>query len=532
MILRPYQSAAIESLRAQLRSGKRRVLLVLPTGAGKTCVASSIIQGAVERGSQLLFLAHRRELIDQTSRKLDDLDVPHGVIMADHPRTRPYLPVQVASVQTLARRLTLSESNPDRPAVQPDLVFVDEAHHARAHSYQFVLDSFPKAVCIGLTATPWRTDGRGLGELFEEVVVGATVRELTELGFLVPARGFTYEIPDLSAVRTSAGDYNLLQLDEAMSRVVLGGDLVREWQEHAAGKRTVIFAVNVRHSKLLVGQFVAAGVPAEHVDDSTPAAKREAILRRIASGETLVVSNVGILTEGWDLPACEVAILARPTKSVALALQMMGRVLRPWCFDCADAPSETCRNAHRVKDHARLHDHAGVILEHGLPEQERDVSLATDRPKTAMPLRRCPECFLMVPLSEPVCPECGFEFERNRNQHEREVQATDGEKIDLDAMRAELDAVRSERARLGLPTVDSPRELVRVVRATPEEKAAEYLRLQCVAEQRGLKPGWVAHRYRETFGAWPNFTEDFLVNVFPRLSPFVRLRSTRQREVA
>ncbi len=361
--------------------------------------------------------------------------------------------------------------------------------------------------------------------------VGA-VRELTDLGFLVPARGFTYEIPDLSAVRTSAGDYNLMQLDEAMGRVVLGGDLVREWQEHAAGKRTVIFAVNVRHSKLLVEQFVAAGVPAEHVDDSTPAQQRDAILRRIASGETLVVSNVGILTEGWDLPACEVAILARPTKSVALALQMMGRVLRPWCFDCADAPSDSCRGAHRVKDHARLHDHAGVILEHGLPEQEREYSLAADKPKGSMPLRRCPECFLMVPLSEPICPECGFEFERNRNQHEREVHATEGEKIDLDAIRAELDEVRADRVRLGLPVIDSPRELARIVRATPEEKAAEFLRLQCVAQIRDLKPGWVGHRYREVFGAWPNFTDDFLVNVFPRITPFVRLKFQRRKEVA
>src|SRR6185437_15729827 len=201
--------------------------------------------------------------------------VDHGVIMADHPRSRPFVPVQVASVATLAKRLDLDTRDSRAIRIQPDLIFVDEAHHARAASYQHILDAFPQAACVGLTATPARLDGRGLGELFDELVLGPSVGELQQLGYLVPAKGFTYEIPDLTGVRATGGDYNLGQLDIAMGKVLLGGDLVAEWKQHAAGKRTVVFAVNVRHSKLLVEQFVAAGVPAEHVDDSTPPTQRD-----------------------------------------------------------------------------------------------------------------------------------------------------------------------------------------------------------------------------------------------------------------
>lgn len=520
---RAYQAQMIADARAALSDSVRRLLLVLPTGGGKTLVASLIIQSAVARGSHILFLAHRRELIAQTSAKLDALGVPHGVIMGDHKRSQPYAPVQVASVATLIRRIHADPRDARRLRSEPDLIFVDECHHSAAKSYRSILDAFPRAVVIGLTATPWRVDGKGLGELFQQIVAGPSIRALIEQGFLVPAKGFTYDVPDLRGVRTSAGDYNLAQLDSAMGKVILSGDYVREWLEHAPGRRTVVFAVNVRHSKLIVEQFKAAGVPAEHVDDETPADVREAALDRVRRGETLVISNVGLFTEGTDLPALEVCILARPTKSVALALQMVGRVLRPWCFDCGDAPRPGCTaQGHRLKTHARLHDHAGVILDHGLPEQEREYTLTPDKKPGAAPVRRCPKCFCVNPASATTCSECGVPLRSEGESIEREIATVHGEKIDLDALRGEIDELAARRKKAGLVPLP-PLALAKVAKATPQEKGAEYLRLCDEGRARGFKPGWVGFRYRDIFGAYPNFTDDFLAGITPAETPFIRV---------
>jgi DNA repair protein RadD len=529
---RPYQAQMISDARAALSDSVRRLLLVLPTGGGKTLVASLIIQSAVARGSHILFLAHRRELITQTSAKLDGLDVPHGVIMGSHKRAQPFAPVQVASVMTLTRRIHADPRDARRLRAEPDLIFVDEAHHCTAKSYRNILDAFPRAVVIGLTATPWRVDGRGLGELFQQIVAGPSIRALTEQGYLVRAKGFTYDVPDLRGVRTSAGDYNLAQLDTAMGKVLLAGDYVREWQQHAAGKRTVVFAVNVRHSKLIVEQFKAAGVPAEHVDDETPTEVREAALNRVRRGETLVISNVGLFTEGTDLPALEVAILARPTKSVALALQMIGRVLRPWCFDCGDAPRSDCvAQAHRLKDHARLHDHAGVILDHGLPEQDRDYTLTPDRKPGAAPVRRCPKCFCVNLAGATACSECGVSLRAEGESKEREIATVHGDKIDLDALRAEIDQLAAKRRAAGLPELP-PLALAKISKATPPEKAAEYLRLCEEARKRGFKAGWAGFRYRDVFGAYPDYSDDFLKSISPAEEPFVRVPREAQKKSA
>lgn len=506
--LRDYQTNAIDQVRDHLRAGAHRVLLVAPTGAGKTVIASAMIHAAQARGSRIVFLAHRRELITQCSAKLDQLGVDHGIIMASHPRWKPHLQVQVASVQTLARRLQCDPRD-SRRLREPDLVFIDEAHHARARTYERILEAFPKACAVGLTATPWRIDGRGLGELFEQLVVAARVRELTEQGSLVPARGFTYQRPDLSQVRTSAGDYNLAQLDDAMGKVVLTGDLVAEYQAHAAGKRAVVFAVNVKHSRAIVEQFRAAGVQAEHVDDQTPETERDAVLARIRDGRTLVVSNVGILTEGWDCPAVEVAILARPTKSVALALQMMGRVLRPW-------PGKDC---------ARIHDHAGVILEHGLPDDDRDYSLEGNKPPAPAPTRSCPQCFCVNPAGRKTCIECGAELASVQGQQQRQVVQVDGKRIEFGPGSDGIAEYMERQA-----DAWEPDELALLAAATPEQKAAEYLLLQREARQRGFRPGWVGYRYREMFGAWPNFSNDFLAGVLPAEQHLVR--ELRRRSVA
>lgn len=497
--LRPYQSAGIESLRALLRAGKRRLLFVLPTGGGKTICFCYLSARAVERGKRVLIVVHREELLEQASEKLDAFGLPHGVHMANHPRWIPHAPVQIASVQTLARRL---QDGHDKHPGQFDLLIFDEAHHCRATTWETITAAYPAATVLGFTATPWRTDGRGLGALFDDLVVAATVPELIALGALVPVNGFGFESPDLSAVKVSAGDYNQKQLAEIMAPSILTGTYVEKWKERAAGRQTIIFAVNIEQSQQITAAFRAAGVAAEHVDGTMPREQRRAVIQRFRSGQTLAISSCAVLTEGFDVPAASCAILLRPTKSPGLAMQMMGRVLRP-------APGKT---------DALIHDHANVLMRHGPPDELRDYSLTDDRPK-GKGGRNCPNCGRACVLSINVCPECGHVFNiiEDRIGEKREIEIRANGKV------IDIDAIRKLRAEMGLSRDLSDEQIRRVARATRQQKAAEFLRLQQVATEKGFKPGFVGHQYRSVFGVWPRFSEADLADVEPARRPFLPL---------
>jgi DNA repair protein RadD len=471
--LRPYQVSARTGLQAEYRAGKRRVLLVLPTGGGKTTVAADLVQRALAIGHRVVFLAHRKELIDQCSARLAQFGIDHGVIMAGHPNWRPWLSVQVASIQTLHARS-------DSPEIRaPDLIIIDEAHRAKASTYLAALERWSGAWVLGLTATPWRSDGKGLADLFEASVVASTPTELTALGFLVRCDGFGYGAPDLSGVSTSRGDYNELELAEKMNTVRINGEIVSRWRQHANGWRTVAFAVDIKHSQAIVQQFRDAGVPAEHVDGTTPKDERAAILARLASGETRVVSNVGVLTEGWDCPAVSCVILARPTKSVGLYMQCVGRGLRPF-------PGKSI---------CRIHDHAGSLAMHGPPDEDRDYSLAADvkvRKRNAdekAPVI-CPQCLRTCKQDDRSCVACGFAFEQRpaRGAGEgREIEQVDGGLVSMDE-------IRSKRA-------------AAVVQATQEER--EFLaRMTVLKRELGWKDNAPQVKFKKKFGRWPTWREN------------------------
>ena len=455
--LRPYQQEAVEAIRTRVRSGVRRIVVVAPTGSGKTTVAAYIIAKAVERGSRTLFMAHRRELIGQAYNRLIQLGVPEdqvGVMMGADPRRRPGAPVQVASVDTLRHRA--------KP--RADVVFVDEAHRSIAKSYRDIADCYPQAVHLGLTATPFRANGSGLGDAYDALLVVASVRQLIAQGHLVEPRVFTVpaaSLPDLSAVRVKGGDYDQRALAEAVDSKGLVGNLVEHWMQHARGVRTVAFAVSVAHSQHISEQFRKAGVAAEHLDGKMPVAQRDAVLARLDAGEIVVVSCAMLLSEGWDQPSVKCAILARPTKSLCLYLQQAGRILRPW-------------NGQQ----AIILDHGGCILQHGLPQEDRSFTLEGARKRndaSPAPARTCPQCFAVVPLCTKRCPECGKVL------------------VVKEDMPAEHEGTLVEVRQDDL-------------------KRRELLRLQAVAEARGYKPGWVYYRYREKFGEAPP-------RVRPRPSP-------------
>lgn len=447
-MLRGYQEKAIDCLRSGIRAGHRRLLLVSPTGSGKTQIAAEMIRGAVSKGHRVLVVAHRRELIYQVQDRLKrDHALESGTIMAGH-KPKADLPIQVASIQTLVRR-----QFPD-----VEMVVIDEAHHAKASTYEKVLSNYPDAWAVGLTATPWRLDGKGLGDLFTHLVVASTPKELQSLGFLCPGSGKAYLAPDFSKVKMVGADYDPAGLSLAYEQSSVLGDIVQRWKEHANGLRTIVFAASISNSLTLVENFRAAGIKAEHLDHLTKRQEREEIIARMRSGETTVISNVGILGEGVDVPELECCVLARPTKSLAFFLQMVGRVLRPA----------------GGKAKAIIHDHGQLCLTHGFWDDDRDYSLLATKPKKpgAAPTKSCPECFCICPASATECPECGYVFERKEKEHSEE--------------HVEL-------------TLEELRERMKPVYQRDEL----FLSLMRVAKLTGRRPGWVIYKIKEKIPSCP-----------------------------
>lgn len=446
--LRPYQVNAVEWVDGERAPG-RRLLLVAATGAGKTLTSSRIMLNELDRGGRVIFAAHRQELIAQTYGAFLRLGLPEhqlGVIMAEgyitHPISkrrvccaRPLAPVQIASIDTLRNRLDTAKP----PGIT--MIFIDEAHRALAKGYRKLVEAYPEAVTVGLTATPWRGDGRGLGDLFERLHAFATPRMLMDQGYLSEPRVFSHpKRADLSKVTIDKGDYNEKELAEACDRRELLGSIVEHWKRHLDGVRTVAFAVNVAHSQHIAEEFLAAGIPAEHLDGETPDDERAAIFARLERGETLVLCNVGVCCEGWDMPCVKGCILACPTKSLAKCIQCEGRVLRPW------QDPYTGLQVTPV-----ILDHAGCVLEHGLPQEDREYSLEgrKKRAKSAVSVKECPICFGALPSQTRVCTYCGHAFVATSSAEGEALSERDGQLVEMrvDALRAlqqQTKAVRHE----------------------------------------------------------------------------------------
>jgi DNA repair protein RadD len=488
MDLRPYQTQLTTEFERTVANGQRRIICVAPTGSGKTIIASDIIKNGKRRA---LVIAHRREIVNQTSAKLTAFDVPHGVIQAgDEHLLRPLFAVQVASIQTLHARAIRSSRLQMPPA---DLLIIDEAHHVCAPTYLAVLERYAGAVVLGLTATPCRGDGRGLGGIFQTMIECPQIAELIQGGYLVKTRVYAPVDPDLRGVRTQAGDYVESQLADRMDRDKLVGDIVTHWLKYAERRRTLAFACSVGHSIHIRDEFVRAGVRAEHLDGETPLDEREAMLARLASGETELISNCMVLTEGFDCPDIGCCILARPTKKMGLFRQMIGRVLRP-----AEG-----------KPDAIILDHSGAVFRHGLPEDHVHWTLDPDRQaeapthqarlrKDAAGLIECSQCSALRVGGKP-CPNCGFMPRRPAEY----IRITDG---DLGLVTA---------ARRATPTIYDP-----------DERERWHGMLAPIANERGYQRGWIAHKYREKFGAWPAWgSTPEMIPPTPEVRSWVRSRA-------
>lgn len=456
MQLRDYQQTAVQNLRHSFASGNNNVLFVLPTGGGKTFVFCYISKNAVQRANKVLILVHRTELLNQASGSLHALGIDHGTIAPG----RPFInkPVQVASTQTLINRMM-------KMSWTPDLVIIDEAHHLTINStWGKIVQFYPHAKKLGVTATPCRLDGQGLGlhadGIFEDMVQGPTISELITEGHLT--KPVVYAPPtqlDLSHVKMSMGDFAKGALADAMDKPTITGDAVKHYKKLCDGEPSIAFCASVRHAEHVAEQFRSNGYRAASLDGSMHAKERKQLISDLGEGRLNVLTSCDIVSEGTDIPIVSAAILLRPTQSESLYLQQVGRVLRV-------APG---------KKRALILDHVGNVMRHDMPDAEREWSLdavkKTKKQKAddaaAMPIRQCETCYT-VHKPAPVCPSCGFVYPV---QH-REIEHVEGDLQEVDP------------------------EQVKIQRKKEQAKAKTLEELQELGRKLGHKPGWAKHVYK------------------------------------
>ena len=411
MQLRPYQESILLETRALMRQGNKSIAIVSATGSGKTILTAYMLKSSAEKGVASFFICHRRELIHQSMAAFKAVGLRFGVVSAGfHYESAPL--VKICSISTLIKRW--------HKIPLPKLIIWDECAHIAAKSWSTLYNQMPNAFHIGLTAVPARLDGKGLGDYFKTMVHGPSVAWLIDNGFLSKYRIFAPATANVDGVRTRAGDYVKEELVAAMDKPSITGCAIREYKKRADGKRAMVFAVSIEHSKHVVGQFQAAGIPAAHVDGETNDIERDAAISSFKSGEIRVLSSVDIFSEGTDIPAVEAAILLRPTQSLSLHLQQLGRVLRRY-------PGKDC---------AVILDHAGNTIRHGLPDEQRTWTLEGIQNSKGtgggVKVKTCPKCFACQAPGASACKFCGFIFEikpRKVEEKEGELKEIDSEEI-------------------------------------------------------------------------------------------------------
>lgn len=395
-ILRDYQLEAVNKVRNHYMQGARAPLTVLPTGSGKTVIFCDIAERVQKKGNRIYILVHRAELLRQTSEHLTKLGVEHGLIAPGHTITGDK--VQIASVQTLVRRL-------DR-LPPPDMIIIDEAHHATAGTWKAILNNWPNARLLGCTATPLRLDGKGLGKqaggFFDCMIEGPTVRNLIDRGFL--AQPVVFAPPsgvDMTGVEIRLGDYDKKEVQKRVDKPFITGNAIEHYQRICPGAPTIVFCASVDHAEHVAAQFNASGITASSLTGNMTDQIRKHRIQSLATGGIKVLTSCEIISEGTDIPVVTTAILLRPTYSLGTYLQQCGRALRP-----APQIGKTC---------AYILDHVGNCLRHGLPDDPRVWTLEGSKKKKrgerdatpAANVKQCEGCYAVFSATLRCCPNCG-----------------------------------------------------------------------------------------------------------------------------
>lgn len=381
--LREYQLDLINRVRQAYKQGFKRPCIVLPCGGGKSCITAEIAKCATEKGKKVLFLVHRRELVDQIRQTF----YSWGVDLSQ---------CRVEMVQTACRRLHKMPT--------PDLIITDENHHCIASSYKKIYAAYPAAQCLGVTATPIRLNGGGLGEINDKLIVGVTAEWLIANNYLAPYDYYAVNLADMERVRTKNGDYDRDAVMMQLGKATIYGDVVATYKSKANGCKAICYCTTVAHSKEMACRFSAAGIPAAHIDGKTEKRERARIVDQFRTGEIKILCNVDLISEGFDVPDCTCAILLRPTKSLTLYIQQSMRAMR-----------------YQPGKRAIIIDHVGNYGRFGMPDDAREWSLDPQPEKKKMVqdnIRQCPKCYYTF-KTQSKCPSCGNEeFEGQRKVEE------------------------------------------------------------------------------------------------------------------
>jgi DNA repair protein RadD len=435
--------------------GHQAVLLVLPTGSGKTVIFCYITERTAAKGNSVIILVHRQELLDQASDHLDRLGVPHGLIAAGRTMTGDL--IQIASVDTLVRRL--------KRVRQPALLIIDEAHHTNAATWRTIIEAWPGARLLGVTATPMRMDGTGLGKIsdgyFDTLIEGPSIEDLTKMGYLSELKIYAPDIGiDLDGINIKYGDFDKKQLTHRLDKPSITGNAIEMYQRYCAGVPAIAFCATVDHANHVAEQFNAAGIPAASVDGTLARGVRKYRISALGNGQIKVLTSCNLISEGTDVPIVGAGIGLRPTWSLGLYMQQIGRILRPY-------PG---------KRYSIWLDHVDNWLRHGRPDDPRSWSLSGFKKKRQqleedceeIKWRRCLKCKAIFSIILPHCPQCGQHYAIAKLRS-RDIKQVDGNLVEI--TREQMDQVRWQRRReIGM--AQSLEELVQI------------------GKQRGYHPFW------------------------------------------
>lgn len=425
--IRSYQSDLIQATRQAYRDGFRAPLIVLPCGGGKSILAAEMARAATEKGNRVLYIVHRKELCDQIRSTFKWWGVNMDLC-------------RIGMVQTICRRT--SKIHP------PRLIIIDESHHALARSYRKIFEAFPDAQRVGITATPIRMNGGGLGNVNDKLIVGVSTKWLIEHNYLAPYEYYAPTVADMTGIHTVHGEYVTDEVVKKLDQSKIYGDVISYYRQLANGQQAICYCASIEHSKNMAAQFRAAGIAAEHIDGKTPKQERADIIARFRSGEIKILCNVDLISEGFDVPDCSVSILLRPTKSLTLYIQQSMRCMR-----------------YQPGKRAIIIDHVGNYARFGLPDMDRQWSLepkkksAKKREQPDFKIRQCPKCFYTHEWA-PACPHCGYVYPVKEHTIE-EIKT------------AHLEQIK------GI-----------VLDYTTPDDCQTMEELQAYAKKRGYKPGW------------------------------------------
>ena len=438
LTLRPYQSAIISSVYQSMMTGHRRPLVVAPCGSGKTVIFAWLARQTQLKNKTVWFLVHRQELLDQTVDTFKQFNISTENI-------------HIGMVITVANHL-------DRyPA--PDLIIFDEGHHASAATWRRIIDRFPSAWLIGLTATPCRLDGKPLGAIYDDLIIGSTTADLITSDYLANYKYYAPTVADLSALQRKGFDYDQDQAAEILMKRAVYGDVIKNWRKYANDLQTIIYCSSIKHSQATANAFWEAGIEAVHFDGDTPDKQRKQIVADFRMGLIRILCNVDLIGEGFDVPGCCCCVLLRPTLSTGLFIQQSGRALRPM-----DGKT------------AVIIDAVGNYVRHGLPADDREWSLKTNLKQREeysedglLLVRQCPYCYYTFRTGPLVCPNCGAEIKSTRKEIEN-IQEIELKEI------AEYQQ-RAKRIEVG--------------------RAKSYAELRAIEKARNYKPGWAWIRAKQ-----------------------------------